>query len=74
MFGTVLKEAVVVGIMLTILGMILHLISKQIMAHDMNNNVVLAVHFLVIGILFHILCEVFGLNKWYCKHGKACSQ
>jgi hypothetical protein len=26
----------------------------------------------VAGAIFHLLCEVFGVNKWYCKNGNAC--
>jgi hypothetical protein len=25
------------------------------------------------GSLVHILCEVLGINKWYCKNGNACN-
>ena len=24
------------------------------------------------GFIGHLLFEIFGANKWYCKHGKAC--
>jgi len=27
---------------------------------------------LVTGALVHLLAEVSGVNKWYCKHGAAC--
>lgn len=26
----------------------------------------------VIGVLFHLACELVGINKWYCQHGHAC--
>jgi hypothetical protein len=72
--ANVLLEALVVGVVLVVLGMILHLISMKFMKHDMNDNLTLAVHFFVIGFIFHLLCEVTNVNKWYCKHGQACSK
>jgi hypothetical protein len=27
----------------------------------------------VIGVVFHLGCQVSGINAWYCKHGAACS-
>lgn len=32
---------------------------------------VLAVGF-TLGFIFHLLCEVLRVNKWYCTHGHAC--
>lgn len=26
------------------------------------------------GFIGHLLFELFGANKWYCTHGKACSE
>lgn len=26
----------------------------------------------VIGLLFHLVCEWVGINRWYCKYGHAC--
>jgi hypothetical protein len=28
---------------------------------------------IIIGILTHLVCEVSGVNKWYCKNGNACN-
>jgi NhaP-type Na+/H+ or K+/H+ antiporter len=73
MTGKILKEALVVGVGLVIVGMVLHLLAKYIMKHDMNDNMVLAVHFFIAGFVLHLLCEYFGVNKWYCVNGNACS-
>lgn len=72
MTGKILKEALVVGVGLVIVGMVLHLLASYFMKHDMNNNMVLAVHFFVAGFVLHLLCEYFGINRWYCKNGIAC--
>ena len=26
----------------------------------------------VLGFLFHLLCELLRVNRWYCTHGHAC--
>ncbi|MBP01984.1 MAG: hypothetical protein CMM25_04115 [Rhodospirillaceae bacterium] len=26
------------------------------------------------GFLLHLLCELLGVNKWYCKNGNACQK
>jgi len=73
MTGKILKEALVVGVGLTIVGMILHLLTKYVMKHDMNDNYILAIHFFIAGFIVHLLCEYSGVNKWYCSNGNACS-
>jgi len=68
MTGKILKEAVVVGILLVVIGIVLHLLSKYVMKHDMNDNYILAVHFFIAGFIFHLLAEYTGMNKWYCNN------
>ena len=63
MTGKILKEALVVGVVLTIVGMILHLLTKHFMKHDMNDNSILALHFFVAGFVVHLLFEYSGVNK-----------
>jgi len=68
MTGKILKEAIVVGVVLVIVGMVLHILTKYVMKHDMNDNMVLAVHFFVAGFIFHLLAEYLGVNKKYCNN------
>lgn len=74
MTGKILKEALMVGVVLTVVGMLLHLLTKYVKHHDMNDNTVLAVHFFVAGFVVHLLCEYLGVNKWYCDNGVACNR
>ena len=53
-------EAVVVGVLLAIIGL---LTVKKI------NFISL----FLLGAGFHLGCEFLGINKWYCRKGHACS-
>ena len=59
----ILIEAVLVGIMTIILGVLLRFLI-------INNEILFL---FLLGFLIHILCEITGLNLWYCKHGSACN-
>ena len=28
----------------------------------------------VAGAVFHLVCEILGINKWYCQNSYACSK
>jgi uncharacterized membrane protein len=72
-----LIEAIVVGIMTSILGTIMSYIfmvieeKKLYVKFDFWMYVVLSNFFT--GVLIHYICEYTGLNKYYCKHGNACN-
>ena len=57
----VVREAVVVGLILAVAGMTLL-------------NKLDFISLFILGVSFHISCELFGINKWYCRHGVACSK
>jgi hypothetical protein len=59
----ILIEAVFVGIMTIILGLLLRLVI-------FNNQILFL---FLLGFLIHILCEITGVNVWYCKNGSACN-
>jgi hypothetical protein len=69
----ILLEALHVGIGLVVIGMLMHLVASKFKKHDMNDNIVLALYLFIAGAVFHLLYEYFGINKWYCKNGVACS-
>lgn len=74
MLTNVLKEALVIGIITMIVGLLLHLVSLKLMGkHDLNDLKMFAGHLFGIGIIVHILMEYTKANKWYCKHGNACA-
>ena len=52
-------EAIVVGLMVAILGT---QFLKKIEFTQL----------FILGLAIHLLCEVSGINKWYCKNGNAC--
>ena len=69
----ILKEALAVGILTVVIGVVLHVVSLKIYGdHDMNDMKMYAMHLFAIGILAHVICEYTGINKWYCSNGVAC--
>jgi hypothetical protein len=69
----ILIEALFVGILLAVVGGVIHLLALQFHGkHDLNSIPMYLVHLFVAGVIVHLLCEVIGLNKYYCAHGNAC--
>jgi uncharacterized membrane protein HdeD (DUF308 family) len=69
---SLLSEALVIGVMALIVGVIVHSVSMKLKKHDMNNMKVYAIHLFIIGILVHLIFQYAGINKWYCTNGLAC--
>ena len=76
-----IKEAIVVGIATVIIGQIVGFtMGKYVFQRpnikreckDWNKNNVMEWSLFITGFLIHILCEYFGINKWYCRNGSAC--
>jgi hypothetical protein len=73
----VLIEALAVGILLVPLGYIVLYgsveLSQRFKRVDrLDKNIKMSVGFFILGIMTHILCELTGINKWYCNKGLAC--
>ncbi len=66
MHSKLLVEALAVGAMTALALAIARLITPITTIRE-----ALIVGF-VIGFLFHLGCQVSGINAWYCKHGAAC--
>lgn len=57
-YSRVLMEAVVVGVLLVLVfNIVKYVLTKQS----------LTVQIFISGALFHILCEITGINIWYVK-------
>jgi len=65
-------EAFIVGILNIIVGFIVSYISMGNSAKDFQHWNQLLLTFFISGVLIHLLCEVTGINKRYCKSGNAC--
>lgn len=62
----VLIEAITVGAMLA------PLLLAGTMLIDITSSTQILLLGLILGILFHLFCEMVGLNAWYCRFGAAC--
>ena len=74
---TLLIEAIAVGILMIPLGFIVFIgsaeLSKRSRWYDgLNRDIKMCIGFFIYGAITHLLCEISGINKWYCKHGRAC--
>ena len=66
-----LIEAVAVGVLVVLLGyVVVYFMESMKLKIDKDKQMIIG--FFVLGFLTHILCEFTGVNKWYCKNGRAC--
>ena len=75
----ILIESSVVGILVVIIGTIISFIISKFIVSDLppvcknwNKNFIMEICLFLTGFITHLLCEYFGVNKWYCKNGNAC--
>tara|TARA_Y100000746_G_scaffold208225_1_gene197100 strand:+ start:36 stop:269 length:234 start_codon:yes stop_codon:yes gene_type:complete len=70
------KEAIIVGVLLLIIGLIIQFILKStIYSFDEKKNkenYFMEVFLFVTGVVVHVLGEYIGVNDLYCKFGRAC--
>jgi len=79
MIKKLFTEAFIVGIMVvlggTIIGKIIaHFLSVPLpqACKNWNKYYIMEITLFLTGISIHLLCELTGINRWYCKHGAAC--
>ena len=73
-------EAIVVGISIVISGTISSFIFSRFfkvelppVCKEWNKNYVMEITLFFTGVFIHLIFELIGLNKWYCKNSFACS-
>lgn len=76
---TIITEALVVGLLTVIIGTIIGFLVAKLtkinlpaVCKDWNKYYTMEISLFLTGVFIHLLCEYFGINKWYCKHGVAC--
>ena len=73
---TLIKEAIIVGIIITFIGLIISYIVMYFSHPNLIGNfnhwtsIVLTLFFT--GFIFFFGSEYVGLNNWYCNYGSAC--
>lgn len=74
-----LLEAIIVGIIVVILGTIISKIFQlllktevPIVCNDWNKYHIMEISLFMTGFATHLVCEILGMNKWYCRNGYAC--
>jgi hypothetical protein len=72
-----LTEAFLVGVLIIplgflVLGLSFFLQNNVKLYRDMGPNFIMITGFFALGFITHIVCELSGINKWYCKNGNAC--
>jgi hypothetical protein len=65
-------EAFIVGILNLFIGFIISYISMGDKAKTFDHWPGVLLSFFITGVIIHLVCEVSGLNKKYCKYGNAC--
>ena len=64
----IISEIVSVGLMTSLIG--------TLMCYNADLGITdwrkLSICLFFLGAIIHILCELSGINKWYCTNGNAC--
>jgi glycopeptide antibiotics resistance protein len=76
-----LLEAFVVGVLTVVVGTIVGYVIGRLFSNNLpkickewNKNHIMEICLFLTGFIIHILCELTGINKWYCKNGNACKR
>jgi hypothetical protein len=63
----------VIGTIISKIFQLLFKVDVPIMCKEWNKYHIMEISLFMTGVFVHIICEVFGINKWYCKNGYACA-
>ena len=76
-----LLEAIIVGLLVVIVGTFVGFIIGKFFSIPLpktckkwNKYHIMEISLFITGFLVHIICELLGLNKLYCKKGYACKK
>jgi len=71
-------EATVVGIITVVVGYIVTWGLSQVNSQakdvnkEWNKNHIMELALFLTGVCIHLMCEISGINSWYCENGLAC--
>lgn len=79
-YVVLLIEAIFIGIITVIVGQLVSNAFGVVLKNSdlpeecksWNKNYVMEKSLFLTGFMTHLLCQAFGINGWYCKHGIAC--
>ena len=78
---SLLVEASLVGILVLIVGSVVGYVVGRFASVDLpavckkwNKYHAMEISLFLTGFFVHIICEYSGLNRWYCKTGRACTR
>ena len=67
MRNTLLIEAIVIGIITVILGIVVAKIMEKTMKFEKNSLLPMYIGTFVVGASLHLIFEFSGINSWWCK-------
>ena len=76
---SLLVAAIFVGVLVVIVGTAVGYVVGRFASVDLpaackkwNKYHAMEISLFFTGFFVHIICEYVGLNRWYCKNGRAC--
>ena len=77
----ILIEALTVGVLTVVVGSIVGFTLSKLFSNNLpkickqwNKNHIMELSLFLTGFAIHLLCEISGINKWYCVNGNACKK
>ena len=76
MIHRLLLEAILVGVVVTIIGFPSSMLAIKMMPikNNQDHRPVMYFSLFLTGIFSHLIFEILQINSYYCSHGYACSR